>query len=54
MISPKVIGVPTGSQTDLECLVEAYPPAINYWLKSGEEMILSGYVSDKVKNDILE
>lgn len=44
MIATKVIGVPTGSQTQMECLVEAFPPAISYWLKSGEEMILSGYV----------
>ncbi|XP_050679317.1 opioid-binding protein/cell adhesion molecule-like [Leptidea sinapis] len=41
-IPSKVIGVPTGSQAKLECLVESYPRAISYWLKSGEEMILSG------------
>ncbi|KAI5651294.1 immunoglobulin i-set domain-containing protein [Phthorimaea operculella] len=41
-VATKVIGVPTGSHTRLECTVEAYPQAINYWLKSGEEMILSG------------
>ncbi|XP_038222155.1 lachesin-like [Zerene cesonia] len=42
VISTKVMGVPTGSQAKLECFVEAYPHAINYWLKSGKEMILSG------------
>ncbi|KAJ8714598.1 hypothetical protein PYW07_002823 [Mythimna separata] len=42
LVATKVIGVPTGSQARLECFVEAYPQAIHYWLKSGEEMILSG------------
>lgn len=41
-VATKVIGVPTGSQTRLECSVEAHPQAIYYWLKRGEEMILSG------------
>ncbi|KAH9641713.1 hypothetical protein HF086_006227 [Spodoptera exigua] len=42
LVATKVIGVPTGSQARLECFVEAFPQAIHYWLKSGEEMILSG------------
>ncbi|CAB3244646.1 unnamed protein product [Arctia plantaginis] len=42
LVATKVIGVPTGSQARMECFVEAFPQAIHYWLKSGEEMILSG------------
>lgn len=44
MVARKVIGVPTGAQMRLECAVEAYPKAINYWLKSEEVMILAEYV----------
>lgn len=45
VVARKVIGVPTGAQVQLECAVEAYPNAINYWLKSEEAMILAEYVN---------
>ncbi|CAG9790953.1 unnamed protein product [Diatraea saccharalis] len=45
VVATKVIGVPTGSHTRLECFIEAYPQAVNYWLKGGEEMIFTGILA---------
>lgn len=41
-VKSKVVKVTTSSNANLECITEANPAANTYWLKSGDEMILSG------------
>ncbi|KAE8747652.1 hypothetical protein FOCC_FOCC005631 [Frankliniella occidentalis] len=38
----QLLGAPLGTDVKLECNVEAFPNTINFWLKSGQEMLLDG------------
>lgn len=37
-IQNQLIGAEEGQQLVLECISEAYPPSMNYWLKDGDVM----------------
>ncbi|XP_037292449.1 lachesin-like [Manduca sexta] len=51
LVATQLIGVPSGTQAKLECFVEAYPQPITYWLKDGEQMILSSERNYKGKGN---
>lgn len=38
----QILGTPLGTDVHLQCLVEAYPNTINYWVKNRADMLLSG------------
>jgi len=38
----QLLGTPLRTQVQLECVVEAYPNTINYWIKNPGEMLLEG------------
>ena len=39
----QLYGVGPGTNVTISCNVQAYPTAINYWMKDDNEMLLSGY-----------
>ena len=41
----QLLGSPTGSQIQLKCTIESYPPSINIWMKGRHDdhsMLLAG------------
>ena len=41
-VPSQLYGVGPGSNVTISCNVQAYPTAINYWMKDDNEMLLSG------------
>jgi len=42
LVPQQLLGLPFGDSVMAECLVEAYPNTINYWMKHQKEMLLNG------------
>jgi len=42
LVPQQLLGLPFGESVMAECLVEAYPNTINYWMKHQKEMLLNG------------
>lgn len=42
-VPSQLYGVGPGKNVTISCNVQAYPTAINYWMKDDNEMLLSGY-----------
>ncbi|KAK8385615.1 hypothetical protein O3P69_016413 [Scylla paramamosain] len=42
----QLIGSPIGKNVEIECHVEAYPRAVNYWERDNGEMLLDGSVEE--------
>jgi len=42
LVPQQLLGLPFGESVMAECLVEAYPNTINYWMKHQKEMLLDG------------
>jgi len=52
-VPSQLYGVGPGSNVTISCNVQAYPTAINYWMKDDNEMLLSGpkyNITEKVRN----
>ena len=43
-VPSQLYGVGPGKNVTISCNVQAYPTAINYWMKDDNEMLLSGYL----------
>ena len=43
-VPSQLYGVGPGKNVTISCNVQAYPNAINYWMKDDNEMLLSGYL----------
>jgi hypothetical protein len=41
-VPSQLFGVAPGTDVTFSCMVQAYPPAINYWMKNESEMLLNG------------
>ncbi|XP_059489055.1 lachesin-like isoform X2 [Neocloeon triangulifer] len=50
-VTNQLLGAPLGTDVNLDCFIEAFPNAINYWSKNRGEMLMDGkrYVVDEIK-----
>ena len=48
-VNNQLIGSPLGKEVEVQCDIEAFPLANNYWKKDPNVMLLSGYVKCSYK-----